>query len=348
MVIRNLQELMALPVSINGRKFDVVHGLNYTLPLVLRRTKKVLTVDDVTPVVTPQFHTWEVIFRFRHFVRASVQNADMVLAPSLSTKNDIMEAWGVAGEKIRVVSLGVDHSVFRPQDGSGKMEAVTHSQGWSPRLPDEVRKAACRKGALSAKLMQAAHPGSVRRKYGLSGDFLLFVGTLEPRKNIPGLLRAFACLQKEALDCKLVIVGPKGWKYGGISNTLSRHPELNGKVVFLGYVAEEDLPAIYSMAKVFIYPSFYEGFGLPPLEAMACGTPVIASGISSMPEVVGNAGILIDPADDGSITEGILSLLVDEKKRKRYARKGLERANAFSWERTARETMKAYEDVVGR
>jgi|Deesub1362B_J571_1020462.scaffolds.fasta_scaffold00102_53 glycosyltransferase involved in cell wall biosynthesis len=175
--------------------------------------------------------------------------------------------------------------------------------------------------------------------------YILFVGTLEPRKNITTLLKAFYILKKKGIKHKLVIVGGKGWKYRKIYEVVKKL-NLSENVKFLGHVADDELPKLYSGADLFVYPSLYEGFGLPPLEAMACGCPVITSNVSSLPEVVGDAGIMVDPLDKNGLADAIYKVLNDEGLREEMVKRGLKRVKIFSWEICAKETLKVYREVV--
>lgn len=186
---------------------------------------------------------------------------------------------------------------------------------------------------------------AVRSRYGLDKDFLLFVGAITRRKNIRRLLAAFREVSK-ARDVVLILAGRPGY---GAAEELAPIGELGLKdrVRLLGYVAEADLPALYSSAKLFLFPSLYEGFGIPVLEAMACGTPVVTSDCSSLPEVAGGAALLVDPSDIHAIAEAALRLLDDEPLRQDLAARGIERAKQFSWMRTARETLEIYKSLCG-
>ena len=189
-----------------------------------------------------------------------------------------------------------------------------------------------------------------RRNIKVSGDipssFFLYLGTLEPRKNLITLLRAFSKIRYK-IDQKLVVVGGRGWYYHDIFD-LVKKLSIKEKVVFLGYLPDEVLVNIYNLADLFVYPSLYEGFGLPPLEAMACGCPVITSNTSSLPEAVGDAGIMIDPNDVEALAREMARVLADEKLRKEMSEKGLARAKLFSWEKCARETLQLYEEIAKR
>jgi glycosyltransferase involved in cell wall biosynthesis len=187
---------------------------------------------------------------------------------------------------------------------------------------------------------------AVRSRYRLPEGYVLFVGSVERRKNLRGLLQAYARLLETDVACPLVIVGTRRRGAGEIGRTL-QELHLEESVIFTGYVPDADLPAIYTGADLFVFPSLYEGFGLPPLEAMACGTPVVCSNAASLPEVVGDAAIMVDPYDVEGLAEAMLRVLTDADLREHLRRKGLERARQFTWERTARETVAVYREVLG-
>ncbi len=185
----------------------------------------------------------------------------------------------------------------------------------------------------------------IRRKYKLPDQFLLYVGTLEPRKNLSRLVRAFGRLKKQGQPHKLVLAGPWGWSMNGFQQQIEQL-ELGDAVQMLGYIPDEDLPGLYSLATVFVFPSIYEGFGLPPLEAMACGTPVLSSKNSSLAEICGEAAYLIDPLDEENLADGLRQVLEDKNLQKKLGENGRKRAAEFSWERAARETTAVYDLVL--
>jgi glycosyltransferase involved in cell wall biosynthesis len=186
----------------------------------------------------------------------------------------------------------------------------------------------------------------LRARYNLPEQFVLFVGTMEPRKNLKRLIRAVAQLRQRGCDTRLVLVGPNGWLINGSLEKEIETLDLQDAVQNLGYVSQEDLPGIYSLATVFAFPSLYEGFGLPPLEAMACGTPVLTSRDSAMAEICGEAACLIDPHQEEAIADGLACLLAEPERREHLRQLGLARAQQYSWERTAQETAVIYEKVL--
>ena len=187
-----------------------------------------------------------------------------------------------------------------------------------------------------------------RLKNKLPSKMILNVGTLEPRKNLNTLISAFKKLKEKGLeDCKLVIAGDKGWLYKQIFKKIEDN-DLENEVLFLGIIRDEDMPMLYNCAEMFIYPSLYEGFGLPPLEAMACGIPIITSNTSSLPEVVGNAGIMVDPVDVNSLSEAMYNVLGDKELRRQMSKDGLKRAKLFSWDETAKKIIGIYDELYQR
>jgi len=187
-----------------------------------------------------------------------------------------------------------------------------------------------------------------RLKNKLASKMILNVGTLEPRKNVITLMKAFNKLREKGFeDYKLVIAGEKGWLYEQIFKEVE-HSDMKNEILFLGVVKDEDLPMLYNCAEIFVYPSLYEGFGLPPLEAMACGIPVITSNTSSLPEVIGNAGIMVDPGDANSLSEAMCKVLKDKELRLRMRNMGLERSKLFSWDNTAKQMLKIYDEALSK
>jgi glycosyltransferase involved in cell wall biosynthesis len=287
-------------------KLDIVHDPFEIGPMSFNMPfKKVITVHDLTPILFP--HTFSIASVLLHkiLLKRTLYGADKIITDSKSTKNDLINYFEISDEKIKVIPLGVDEK-FKPMD------------------PEKV---------VEFKI-----------NHNLDFPFLLYVGTLEPRKNIPTLIKAFSKLKSRNLNYKLVIAGKKGWKYNTIFNTID-DLNLQNDVVFTGYISDDDLPLLYNAADVFVYPSIYEGFGLPPLEAMACGTPVITSNTSSLPEVVGDAGILLDPMDIDGFANLIYAILFDEELRLTIVKKGLERSKMFNWGKCARETLSVYENI---
>jgi glycosyltransferase involved in cell wall biosynthesis len=281
---------------------DVLHSPDF-IPPFRRSCKSVITIHDLNFLLYPHFLTPESA-RYYSQIDQAVRNCDHIIAVSESTKRDIIRLTGAAEHKISVVYEAA-HPMYRP-------------------LNDQ---ALCQK---------------VKSHFGSDLDYILFVSTIEPRKNVPTLLMAF----KQLLDSyrpavNLVLGGEKGWLFDEVF-ALVEKLGLGGRVRFVGKVTPEDLLGLYNAAKLLVHPAFYEGFGLPPLEAMACGTPVVVSNTSSLPEVVGDAALLVDPSDVDGLTVAMWRMLSDETLRRQMIAKGLKRARLFSWRKAAAETLGIY------
>ncbi len=261
------------------------------------RVRTLLTIHDLTFLVRPECAEAGLRRYLARVVPRALRRADMVLVDSQATAADLARLLGVSGSRVHLIYPGVDPR-FQP-------------------LPP---------AALEA----------TRARLGLPAAFVLFVGTLEPRKNLPRLVRAFARLDDPELH--LVIAGRRGWLYEEIFATVER-PGLQNRVQFLDFVADADLPALYNLARAFVYPSLYEGFGLPVLEALACGTPVVTSGVSSLIEVAGEAAVLVDPLDEAAIAAGITRALHDAA---RLRAAGPVQARRFRWETAAQRLLACY------
>ncbi|MGQ9667756.1 MAG: glycosyltransferase family 4 protein, partial [Anaerolineae bacterium] len=254
-------EQLALPGWLYAGRHDLLHALAFVSPLAWRGPT-VVTVFDLSFLLFPErFRVYNRLY-LRLFTQLSARRADRVIVISESTKQDALRLLGLDPRRVAVVYCGVDE-MYRP-------------------LPAEVVE-------------------DYRRRRGLPENFVLFVGTLEPRKNIVGLIEAYRLLTAEwprpaSTLPALVIAGAKGWYYQDVYQAVQR-AGLTEQVVFTGYAPADELPFLYNAAVLFVYPSLYEGFGLPPLEAMACGTPVVVSDRSSLPEVVGDAGLLVNPSE---------------------------------------------------
>jgi len=301
-------ERWALGLEIARLDLDLLHSPDF-IPPAFGYGRSVITVHDLTFLYYPRFLTAESRRYYNDQIEWAVERADHILADSDATKVDLVSVLGTPSEKITVIHLAADPS-FHP-------------------VPEtEARETA--------------------ERYDLTPGFLLFVGTLEPRKNIPGLLHAYRILRDQNVTAEpLVLVGGKGWLYDEIFERVDRLA-LSEQVRFLDRVPDADLPGLYTAAKVLALPSFYEGFGLPALEAMSCGTPVVVADRASLPEVVGDAGILVDPEDPDGIAGGLARLLSDPALHARMRELGLARASTFSWERVAQETLGVYREVLSR
>lgn len=302
----NRLERWALGVEVAQLGLDLLHTTDF-IPPALGYRRSVITVHDLTFLHYPQFLTAESHRYYNQQIEWAVRRADHILADSYASKSDLATLLDVPSEKVTVVHLAAD-PVFRP-------------------LPE----------AEAERI--AAH-------YALEPGYLLCVGTLEPRKNLPGLFRSYRLLLDAGVTpACLVLVGSKGWLYDEIFERVEEL-HLGERVHFLHGVPDGDLAGLYNAASLSVTPSFYEGFGLPALEAMACGTPVVVADRSSLPEVVGEAGLLVDPDDPDDIAQALTCVLTDDLLRARMRELGLAQAARFTWERTAEETLAVYRAVL--
>jgi glycosyltransferase involved in cell wall biosynthesis len=293
-------------------RIDLLHCPYWTNPL-WSPWPSVVTVHDVIQFVLPEY-AWRKISRvYFGIVSRTTRRADAIITVSECSKRDIVKLLGLPPERIHVIGNAVDRSLFPVRD---------------PWL-------------LAA----------VRERYGIAPRFILYFGGFDMRKNVPRLIQAYARLP-EALrrEYQLVIAG----RYQNLGHPLFPDPRrtvaslgLESSVIFTGQVREQDKAPLFSAATLFAFPSLYEGFGIPVLEAMACGTPVLTSNLSALPEVAGDAGLLVDPYDPEAICQGLAELLESQARREELARRGLERARHFTWDHVAEQTVRVYRQVVG-
>lgn len=280
---------------------DCVFMPNLNQFSISNKTKLAITVHDLSPIITPEFYDikrklWH---KFLNYKKA-FERADILLAVSEYTKNDLIKIFNINPEKIKVIYPGVEQKFF------------------NQNIPvDELRLA--------------------RNIYALPGDYILFLNTIEPRKNLANLVKAFEKLKS---NTNLVIAGRLGWKYSRDFELIKRSKK-SAKIKYIGYVAPEHKPAVIKLAKALVYPSFYEGFGFQPLEAMALGTPVIASRLTSLPEVVADSGLLINPYSADDITEALETVLNNELLTSQLIAKAIKRSADFTWVRAADQTLEA-------
>ncbi len=286
---------------------DLFHSPDHVFP-ACKKIPTVLTIHDLAFLIYPENYTRINRRYLMAMIPKSVRNARKIITDADNTKKDLVRLLKVPEEKIHVIHPGIE-SRFRPMSKDNGTE--------------------------------------IRARYYVPNDFyLLYVGTLEPRKNLANLIKAYYEIKNnKGIQHKLVICGAAGWLYQKLFK-LVVELDLQNDIVFTGHIPDEHLPAVYSRAELLIYPSIYEGFGLPPLEAMACGIPVICSNTSSLPEVVGDAAILIDPYNIEKIAEAMIRVISDEDLKSELKEKGLKRAKAFTWEKTAEETLKVYREAV--
>lgn len=285
-------------------KVDATQFFNFSVPPGVRG-KRVLAVHDMAYKSCPDTVKKKTRVWLGLSMEKSCRRADHIITVSEFSKQEIMKYLRIPGNKITVVPNAVDHTVYHPGYTKG-----------------QVQKALDR--------------------YGIKGEYFLYLGTIEPRKNLERLIGAYGKLCREwAHVPQLVLAGGEGWMCRGIYEK-ARRLHLGDKILFTGYVRQEDSPALMCGARAFVFPSLYEGFGMPPLEAMACGTPVIASNTASLPEVVGDAGILVDPASEGEICRAMGKMMADDRCREKYSRLGLQRAGEYTWAKSAEILMEVY------
>ena len=295
---------LPIPAELLTGDCDLYHSPDFTLP-PLRRARGLVTIHDLSFLRVPECADPGLRAFLEKTVPAAVMRARRVLADSENTRQDLVEMLHVDPDKISVVTPAIEPR-FRREENTARLNEV-------------------------------------RARYHLPDRFILGLGTLEPRKNFTGLITAFGKLARETdLPQALVIGGKPGWLYEEIYRQANQD-DLAGRVLFLGFVADEDLPALYSLADVFAFPSLYEGFGIPVLEAMACGTPVVTSNNSSLPEAAGGAALMIDASDSTELAEAIAKSLSDTELRRKMISAGIEQASRFTWQRSAQALLEAYE-----
>ena len=298
-----------VPQLLKRHRIDVYHGVcNFELPL-RKICGYVVTIHDLVPLFFPRVVPWKHRLFFRIFMKPAAKTADIILTDSYHSQRDIAKHLRVPKEKIRVTYLG-----YTP-----------------PASPSE----------------QAPAPDDILKKHAISKPYLLFVGIQEPKKNLERLIEAFVLLRRTSAvkaDMQLVLAGGKGWLSDHLRQ-LACDLAVEQHVIFTGFVPDDDLPTLYRQAELFVFPSLYEGFGLPVLEAMTYGVPVVTSTASSLPEIAGDAAALVDPHSVEAIRDGMAAVLGDPPKAAEMRQKGRLQAQKFSWTRTAAQTYKAYQDL---
>lgn len=292
-----------------GRKSDVTHFFNYIVPPFVSG-KKVVTVHDMVYKAFPDTVRGRTKFMLNMGLKRSMRRADIIVTDSEFSKEEILKYFPQHKRKIRVVPCGVDLERFKPCTD-----------------PERISK--------------------VKSSLGIEGGYFLYVGTIEPRKNLRRLIAAYAAFVKKVGENspKLVLAGGKGWLDGEIYASV-RKLGLEGKVLFTEYVPAGDMTPLMCGALAFVFPSLYEGFGMPPLEAMACGAPVLTTNAASLPEVVGDCAVICDAYSVKSIAQGLYRLYSDKDLRAQLSRKGIERAKGFTWERSAQMLHDIYRELV--
>ncbi len=297
---------IGLPLHLLRSSFDLFHGTNYEIPLWSRRPS-VVTIHDLSLFLHPEAHQQHLVRRARWRLPLMAKFAARIITPSNSVKTEVCETLKIDPDKV-VVTPEAPRSTFKRREGAEVIE--------------------------------------LHQRLGINKDFILFVGTVEPRKNLHRLVEAFDQLVRTtSLSTQLVIAGGQGWLMDDFSSVI-KQKKLGDRICLTGYLQDEELSALYSSCKAFVYPSLYEGFGLPPLEAMACGAPVITSRIPSISETVGTAARLVDPRDVNDLASAIAELLTDETTRRHFADAGVEHVKKFTWEQTALKTLDVYRQLL--
>ena len=297
---------IGLPLYARRSRFDLFHGTNFDVPLWKKR-RSVVTIHDLSALLHPEKHRSRLVRRARLRLPLVVRVADMIITPTESVKREVCRHLSVKPDKVNAIPSAA-RSSFQP--------------------------------------VPFAQTAEIRKRLGVEDNFLLFVGTLEPRKNLLTLLKAFAqIIGQKSLRPQLVISGGEGWLMDD-SFAFIKKADISERLRFTGYLSDDDLRALYSSCRVFIYPSVYEGFGLPPLEAMACGAPVIAGRIPSLQETLGSAARLVEPLDVAALAKSIIEVLEDQNQREKLVAAGPTQAGKFSWEQTARLTLDVYHQLA--
>lgn len=296
------------PLELAGFKADILHCPDFLIPPALNRNI-ILTIHDLAFIRHPDFNFEWFIKKYTREVRQNIRKAKMVIADSLSTKNDIIKFFNTDPEKVEVIYLAADR-IFR-------------------------------------KLSENEIDTGILRKYKINKKYILSVGTIEPRKNFDALIRAFNRIKQESAGAgyKLVITGRTGWKSEATYAERESSP-FKEDILFTGRVPDEDLVQLYNQAELFVYPSLFEGFGLPPLEAMSCGIPVIALDTSSLKEVIGDGGILVEAGNEQALENEILNVIKNNTLKEMLKEKSLIQAGKFSWEDTAQKTIELYNKII--
>lgn len=307
--VYSLREQSLLPLKIAGLKPDLIHYPSFNAPFLNFSKPSVVTLHDLIYYLYPKACPGRAAY---HYARVMIgraarnSNTKRIITVSNFSKAEIVKHLGVGPEKVVVIHNGVS-DIYRPETDTGRLEEVVS-------------------------------------KYNIDGGYILYVGNHQERKNLEGIIEAYARLMMKR-DFLLVIAGKKESKKRSIYGK-AQGMGLGDRVRFIGEVPENELPALYSAASLFVFPSFYEGFGLPPLESMACGTPVVTSNATSLPEVVGEAALKVDPGDPGELSTAMERVLSSGDLRAELSERGIERAARFSWEEAAKKTLQVYNEVL--
>jgi glycosyltransferase involved in cell wall biosynthesis len=306
----SLAEQIRIPLALARERVDLVHEPHYVLPPAIR-CRSVVTIHDCIHLMFPQYLPGKLAYVYaKSSMWTATRKADRILTVSEASKRDILRFFDVAPDRVSVIHNAIDERFLGPAD-TKRMELV-------------------------------------KQRYQLDHPFILYVGNIKPHKNIERLIDAFGRMRESGPpQLKLIIIGDEISKYPALRQAVHRH-RLDKHVRFLGFQPHETLAAFYRLARAFVFPSLYEGFGLPPLEAMACGAPVVTSNVSSLPEVAGGAALLVDPHDTDAIADGIRRAVNDETLRADLSARGLARAREFSWPQSVAKIHQIYMEVAAR
>lgn len=311
LVLRILWEQLFLSSVLKREQVDLFWGPSNFLP-PQKVCRYVVTIHDLSSFTMPKTYAYWRRKYYQQIISTSLRLADFIITDSQASKQDLLTHFNVTKDKIRVIYCGINEIFQKP-------------------ISEDVIK-------------------NIRAKYCLPDEFIFTVGVLEPKKNTKGLIRAYSELKKSCSHIpQLVIAGSikYGWKNRDIFRLVSEL-SLKEDIIFTDFIEHNDLPAVYKLAKIFVFPSFYEGFGLPVAEAMSCGIPVITSNTSSLPEVAGGAAILVNPYDVNEIAQAIKMVLTNEQLQKELSEKGLENAQRFSWKKAAQSIREVFEEVFAQ
>ena len=307
-IARICWEHTQLPRLAIKEKLDVLHCPSYICPLQKILVPFVVTIHDTIAIDYPQWCKKTNVLYFNLFMKAAAKNASCIITVSGHSAEDVKRNFDLPRSRIRTIHSGIDDIFNTSRD--------------------------------------ARQASRVKARYNLPDKYILYVGNIEPKKNIRTLLDVQKELSKKGLPHKLVIVGKRAWSAGPELKEIKRQIA-SGNVVRTGYVNRSDLPYVYQMADIFVFPSLYEGFGFPPLEAMACGTPVIASNNGALSETISDAALIVEPQNSSQIVHAITLMLTDNQLRDRFIQKGLERSGQYSWDKAAKQTLSIYREVSG-
>lgn len=312
---QELWENIYLPLSLKRNKINIFHSPAFFLPLFTPGTKKIVTIHDLAVFKFPETFPFRFSNYLQFMIKLSVKSADKIIAVSNFVKDEIINILKVEPDKITVIYEGIDEMI--KGQGSHCREALQREVGVDNFKETRV----------------------------LTHGFILYTGTIEPRKNIINIIKSFNILKDKGLPYKLVLAGKKGWLSETIFEEVKRS-RFKDDIILTGYIPDEELKLYYSACDVFVYPSLYEGFGLPPLEAMACGAPVVVSDIPVFRETLSESALFINPESPQEMADGIVRVLNDDNLRRNLKKKGDEQVKKFSWERTATETLETYKKVL--